>query len=204
MGRRDEGVGAKARVNRVRMEATSAHLPILGHPSANQGRSPAKSSLESIHDSCVNRLPPARGQDRGPHCRRGPPHIGPDAPVDDAWLISRQASSRPPSKVGCQPGSASPACSMHPGSRGRVSIRCWAPALTRRLSCSGSWSEHRLIIAWFQVRVLPAPPRSPAQIRFPGAFVIVFDFPWLCRRRRAHAVSKGSVPKALRTRTPLW
>jgi hypothetical protein len=29
---------------------------IVGHQSANQGRSPAKSSLESIHDSCVNRF----------------------------------------------------------------------------------------------------------------------------------------------------
>jgi hypothetical protein len=45
------------------------------------------------------------------------------------------------------------------------------------------------IIARWLVRVLPAPPRSPAQFRFPGALGIVFDFPWLCRRGRGTARS---------------
>jgi hypothetical protein len=46
-----------------------------------------------------------------------------------------------------------------------------------------------LIIAWLPVRVLPAPPRSPAQRRFRAAVVIVFNFSWLCRRRRGKARS---------------
>jgi hypothetical protein len=50
-------------------------------------------------------------------------------------------------------------------------------------------SVYCLIIAWPRFRVLPAPPRSPAQFRFPGAVGIVFDFPWLCRRRRGTARS---------------
>jgi hypothetical protein len=47
------------------------------------------------------------------------------------------------------------------------------------------------------------PPRSPAQIRFPGADGIVFDFPWLCRwsrgkcglcRRESAGVAKNAAP----------
>jgi hypothetical protein len=39
-----------------------------------------------------------------------------------------------------------------------------------------------LLRSWLrlQVRVLPAPPRSPAQLRFPGALGIVFNSPRLC------------------------
>jgi hypothetical protein len=33
---------------------------------------------------------------------------------------------------------------------------------------------------WSSVRVLPAPPRSPAHLRFPGALGIVFNIPRLC------------------------
>jgi hypothetical protein len=40
------------------------------------------------------------------------------------------------------------------------------------------------IISRLPVRVLPAPPRSPAQLQFPGAVEIVFNIPRLCRRRR--------------------
>jgi hypothetical protein len=36
---------------------------------------------------------------------------------------------------------------------------------------------------------LPPPPRTPAQFRFPGVGVSVFDFPRLCRRRRGRARS---------------
>jgi hypothetical protein len=52
---------------------------------------------------------------------------------------------------------------------------------------------YRFIIAWLRFRVLPAPPRSPAQFRFPCAVGIVFDFPWLCRERRgiARSLSPG-------------
>jgi hypothetical protein len=52
-----------------------------------------------------------------------------------------------------------------------------------------SWSKRQAaavddwvgpIIGWLSVCVLPAPPRSPAQLRFPGAVGIVFNIPRLC------------------------
>jgi hypothetical protein len=74
--------------------------------------------------------------------------------------------------------SVSPALSMH-RSHGRVSNRCWD---SRTDQLPRSSSSDVPIIACFGVRVLPAPPRTPAQFRFPGAFGIVF--PRLCRRGR--------------------
>ena len=78
-----------------------------------------------------------------------------------------------------------------------------ALALMRRVPCSGSCTP---IIAWLQVRVLPAPPRSPAQFRFPGATGIVFDFPWLCRREReiARSLSPGIGRCRRKCRPGLW
>ena len=51
------------------------------------------------------------------------------------------------------------------------------------------------IISCWQVRVLPAPPRSPAQLRFPGAVGIVFNFPRPCRQRRQ---TGQSLPRGIR------
>ena len=75
--------------------------------------------------------------------------------------------------VDCRAESVSPVSSMH-RSHGRVSNRCWARALTSFRKAAHLISR---IIACSAVRVLPAPPRSPAQFRLPGAVGIVFDFP---------------------------
>jgi hypothetical protein len=56
-------------------------------------------------------------------------------------------------------------------------------------STSVSRPEYPIIISRWLVRVLPAPPRSPAQLPFPGAVRIVFNFPRLCRRRLGMARS---------------
>jgi hypothetical protein len=70
---------------------------------------------------------------------------------------------------------------------GRVSNRCSGSRTDATRPRSG---QPACIIVWLPVRVLPAPPRSPGQFRFPGAVGIVFDFPRLCRRRtRDRAVS---------------
>jgi hypothetical protein len=50
------------------------------------------------------------------------------------------------------------------------------------------------VIARVLVRVLPAPPPSPAQLRFPAAVEIVFNFPRLCGRIRGIA---RSLPAAI-------
>jgi hypothetical protein len=61
------------------------------------------------------------------------------------------------------------------------------------------------IIARLPVRVLPAPPRSPAQIPFPGAVEIVFNIPRLCRRTRgiARSLPPGIGPVTPKMPTPV-
>jgi hypothetical protein len=69
---------------------------------------------------------------------------------------------------------------------GRVSNRCSGSRTDATRPRSG---QPDCIIVWLPVRVLPAPPRSPAQSWFPGALGIVANFPWLCRSTR-HAVAR--------------
>ncbi len=62
------------------------------------------------------------------------------------------------------------------------------------------------IIACSAVRVLPAPPRSPAKLRFPGAVGIVFNIPRLCRWRPgiARSLSPGIGKCRQKCRPGLW
>jgi hypothetical protein len=53
------------------------------------------------------------------------------------------------------------------------------PSLGANAQRRPSMISSGLIIVWLQIRVPPAPPRSPARIRFPGAGGIVFNFPGL-------------------------
>jgi hypothetical protein len=53
---------------------------------------------------------------------------------------------------------------------------------------------------------LPPPPRSPAQLRFPGACGIVFNFPglWRERRGRGESLRGGIASRGQKSRSGLW
>jgi hypothetical protein len=54
------------------------------------------------------------------------------------------------------------------------------------------------------IRVLPAPPRGPTQVRFPGAVGIALDFPRLCRRiRRRGGLCRAQVGSRRRKSQPI-
>jgi hypothetical protein len=69
-------------------------------------------------------------------------------------------------------------------------------------STSVSRPEYPIIISRWLVRVLPAPPRSPAKRHLPGATGIALDFPRLCRPRRGIVRVSAAQDRSLSPKMP--